>query len=112
MGWNPQTCKFPRKFVSTQTDYGGCRFPLKRDVERENNRRLALIQGVSHRFISLDSAGWDAAGNPISQDKAKKLLKDLIAPEEITLKVRLSFSNLSPFAAVNFVSFPPRLAHK
>jgi hypothetical protein len=65
------------------------RYPLKREVESCNNRRLVALEGPDHTYNSVDSAGYDVHQEPIPDESAKQLLDRLIAVSKITLKVRI-----------------------
>jgi ATP-dependent DNA helicase PIF1 len=64
------------------------RYPLKREVESWNNRRLNALSGKEHIYHSVDSAGYDVYDNLLSKDDADQLLDRMIAVPSITLKVR------------------------
>jgi hypothetical protein len=84
------------------------RYPLKREVESCNNRRLNALQGPEHTYCSVDSAGYDVHLEPIPDDSANQLLDRLIAVSKITLKVEvLAFHTLE--LIINCFS---RLVHK
>jgi hypothetical protein len=64
------------------------RYPLKREVESCNNRRLNALISPQHTYCSMDRAGYDVQHKPITRDSANQLLDRMIAVSTITLKVK------------------------
>jgi hypothetical protein len=63
------------------------RFPLRTEVEKANNSRLEKLPLPAHTYIATDWPGHDSKMKPISREKAKRLLNDLVTPPEISLRV-------------------------
>lgn len=63
-------------------------FPLRTEVEGCNNGRLNALGGSPHVYHSVDSRGYNAKGELVERDTAKRLLERLIASSEIALKVK------------------------
>lgn len=74
------------------------RYPLKREVESCNNRRLNALTGTEYTYRSVDSAGYDVQHNPITRDNANQLLDRMTAVSEVTLKVGLTFPIMNGMA--------------
>lgn len=73
--------------ISLRTDFILDRYPLRAEVERCNNQRLAELTGEAHVFRSTDSAGYDVSSQPVPRASALFLLERLVATAEVTLKV-------------------------
>ena len=65
------------------------RYPLRCEVEEANTMRLANLPPPAHTYDSLDVAGHDVRGKPISPQQAQKLLDKLVVLKSVTLKVVL-----------------------
>jgi hypothetical protein len=65
------------------------RFPTKREVEKENHKRLDNLGGKPETYKATDRAGENHDGKAITQAEAVNVLnRNVIAPELLTLKVR------------------------
>ena len=58
-------------------------------MEGYNGRRLEKLPGPSYEYLSMDSAGHDVEGLPISNQAAQILLEKMIAQDSVTLKVKV-----------------------
>lgn len=63
------------------------RFPLKKEVESANSRRLDQLPGQSIKYVSVDKPGFNIEGKPINERLAARLLDNLLATKVLTLKV-------------------------
>jgi hypothetical protein len=63
-------------------------FPLRAEVQAFNTARLTSLEGDPKIYNAMDKAGCDARGNPLSKNHAARLLEQLVALPELTLKVK------------------------
>ncbi|KAF8656387.1 hypothetical protein AX16_002573 [Volvariella volvacea WC 439] len=79
-------------------------FPLRAEVDCCNNARLIALQGEATVYEAMDAAGWDVDKRQIPKEVAAELLKKLVAPPKIALKINaqvMLLVNLQQGAFVN-----------
>ncbi|CAK5280080.1 unnamed protein product [Mycena citricolor] len=79
-------------------------FPLRCDVERCNQERLAALPGETVTYRAIDGAGFDVLDKRIDRESAQRLLDRLVALPSIGLKVGaqvMLVQNVVPGSLVN-----------
>jgi hypothetical protein len=59
------------------------------EVENANCARLANLTGNALTFAATDTPGRDGTGKLVSREQMERLLKRLVVPQRISLKVRI-----------------------
>ena len=89
----------------TSSDYR-VSYPTKNQVEACNRVELAKRRGISFTYTSIDSGGYDSSPKPqpIPHEGVTDLLDRMIAPRELTLKVRSYFLGLQSASSTIILS--------
>ena len=74
------------------------RFPTRNQVENANTSKLERIQSQAYKYPAIDTPGYDDQGARVPREKMERLLKDLVAPQDLTLKAGLLMESILYYA--------------